>query len=83
MARGFRVVTYSSSCLPIGWAAVNRVSVIPQRFILDGIPCRDVGDLSTDEFYRRVEAGAISMSSQPGPEEFRSAYEQAPQTILR
>jgi DegV family protein with EDD domain len=74
---GFRIVTDSSSCLPAGWAAANDVTVIPQRFILDGVPCRDGGDVSTDEFYRRLEAGANSMSSQPTPEEFRSAYERA------
>jgi DegV family protein with EDD domain len=73
----FHIVTDSSSCLPAGWAAANDVTVIPQRFILDGVPRQDGGDLSTDEFYRRIEAGAISMSSQPGPDEFRAAYEQA------
>ena len=74
---GFRIVTDSSSCLPAGWAAANDVTVIPQRFILDGVPCQDGGGVSTDEFYRRLEAGANSMSSQPTPEEFRSAYERA------
>jgi DegV family protein with EDD domain len=73
----FRIVTDSSSCLPAGWAAAHDVTVIPQRFLLDGVPCQDGGHLSTDEFYRRLEAGAISLSSQPGPDEFRSAYEQA------
>jgi len=74
---GSHIVTDSSSCLPLGWAAAHDVTVIPQRFILDGVPCQDGGDISTNEFYRRMEAGAISMSSQPGPEEFRSAYERA------
>lgn len=71
---GLRIVTDSSSCLPPGWAAANDVTVIPQRFILDGIPYRDGADLSADDFYRRLQAGAVSTSSQPGPEEFRSAY---------
>jgi len=73
----FHIVTDSSSCLPAGWAAANDVTVIPQRFVLDGVPCQDGGGLSTSEFYRRIEAGALSMSSQPGPEEFRAAYERA------
>lgn len=72
-----RIVTDSSSCLPAGWAAAHGVTVIPQRYILDGVPCRDGGDLSAGDFYRRIEAGAISTSSQPLPDDFRSAYQQA------
>jgi len=68
------IVTDSTACLPEGYAEEHGVTVIPLKVSLDGEYFRDGIDIATDEFYRRLVAGAKAGSTQPSPDEFASAY---------
>jgi DegV family protein with EDD domain len=68
------VVTDSTACLPQGYAEEHGVTVIPLKVSLDGEYFRDGIDITADEFYRRLAAGAKGGSTQPSPGEFASAY---------
>jgi len=68
------IVTDSTACLPEGYAKEHGVTVIPLKVSLDGEYFRDGIDIATDEFYRRLVAGAKAGSTQPSPDEFASAY---------
>jgi DegV family protein with EDD domain len=68
------VVTDSTACLPQGYAEEHSVTVVPLKVSLDGEYFRDGIDITADEFYRRLVAGAKGGSTQPSPEEFVSAY---------
>ena len=72
-----RIVTDSSSCLPPGWAEEHGVTVIPQGVVVDGRAYRENVDLSGDEFYALLRAGAAVTSSQPEPTSFLAAYSAA------
>lgn len=68
------VVTDSTACLPQGYAEGHGVTVVPLKVSLDGEYFRDGIDITADEFYRRLVAGARGGSTQPSPEDFASAY---------
>jgi DegV family protein with EDD domain len=68
------IVTDSTACLPAGYAEQHGVTVIPLKVSLDGTYFRDGIDITNDEFYRRLVAGATAGSTQPSPDEFASAY---------
>lgn len=68
------LVTDSTACLPQGYAEKHNVTVVPLKVSLDGEYFRDGIDLSADEFYRRLVAGAKGGSTQPSPGDFASAY---------
>jgi DegV family protein with EDD domain len=68
------VVTDSTAYLPQGYAEEHGVTVVPLKVSLDGEYFRDGIDITNDEFYRRLVAGARAGSTQPSPEEFASAY---------
>jgi len=68
------IVTDSTACLPQGYAEEHGVTVIPLKVSVDGEYFRDGIDITADEFYRRLVAGAKAGSTQPSPEEFASAY---------
>jgi len=60
--------------LPEGYAEQHGVTVVPLKVSLDGEYFRDGIDITNDEFYRRLVAGAKAGTTQPSPEEFASAY---------
>lgn len=68
------IVTDSMACLPQMYVEQHGVTVVPLKVSLDGEYFRDGIDISNDEFYRRLVAGAKGGSTQPSPEEFASAY---------
>ena len=68
------IVTDSTVCLPQGYAQEHDVTVVPLKVSLDGEYFRDGIDITNDEFYRRLVAGATVASTQPSPDEFASAY---------
>jgi DegV family protein with EDD domain len=68
------LVTDSTACLPQEYADEHGVTVVPLKVSLDGEYFRDGIDITADEFYRRLVAGAKGGSTQPSPEQFASAY---------
>lgn len=68
------LVTDSTACLPQEYADEHGVTVVPLQVLLDGEYFRDGIDVTADEFYRRLVAGAKGGSTQPSPEQFASAY---------
>ncbi|MHB8071956.1 MAG: DegV family protein, partial [Candidatus Cryosericum sp.] len=68
------LVTDSTACLPKEYADEHGVTVVPLKVSLDGEYFRDGIDITADEFYRRLVAGAKGGSTQPSPEQFASAY---------
>jgi len=68
------IVTDSTACLPQAYVEEHGVTVVPLRVSLDGEYFRDGIDITNDEFYRRLVAGAKAGSTQPSPDEFASAY---------
>jgi len=68
------IVTDSTAALPEGYAEQHGVTVVPLKVSLDGEYFRDGIDITNDEFYRRLVAGAKAGTTQPSPEEFASAY---------
>ena len=68
------IVTDSTACLPKGYAEEHGVTVVPLKVSLDGKYFRDGVDITNDEFYRRLVAGAKSITTQPGPEDFIAVY---------
>jgi len=68
------LVTDSTACLPQEYADEHGVTVVPLQILLDGEYFRDGIDVTADEFYRRLVAGAKGGSTQPSPEQFASAY---------
>jgi DegV family protein with EDD domain len=68
------IVTDSTACLPAGYAEQHGVTVVPLKVSLDGEYFRDGIDITNDEFYRRLVAGAKAGSTQPSPDDFASAY---------
>jgi len=73
-AMAIHIVTDSMACLPQGYAEEHDVTVVPLKVSLDGEYFRDGIDITNDEFYRRLVAGAKGGSTQPSPDEFASAY---------
>ena len=68
------IVTDSTACLPQAYVDEHGITVVPLKVSLDGEYFRDGIDITADEFYLRLVAGAKGGSTQPSPEEFASAY---------
>ncbi len=68
------IVTDSTACVPREYAEDHNVIIVPLKVSLDGEYFRDGIDITNDEFYRRLVAGAKAGSTQPSPDEFASAY---------
>jgi DegV family protein with EDD domain len=60
--------------LPPEVAREHDITVIPLQIQIDGETFEDGVDLSHDEFYRRLAAGALPTTSQPTPAKFMEAY---------
>jgi DegV family protein with EDD domain len=71
-----RVVTDSVSDISPSIAASLGITVVPLNIVIDGVTYRDGVDLTTDEFYRRLEHEAISpTTSTPAPYVFASVFD--------
>jgi DegV family protein with EDD domain len=71
-----RVVTDSVSDISPSIAASLGITVVPLNIVIDGVTYRDGVDLTTDEFYRRLEHEAISpTTSTPAPYVFAGVYD--------
>ena len=63
------VITINSTAdLPIDWIRENHIPVIPLSFTMEGKTYRDMFDMSSKEFYGRLRAGEMSVTSQVTPE---------------
>lgn len=69
--------TDSSSLLPPSVATELGVAVAPVGVSLDGRWFEDGVGLDVDEFYARLEQGAVATTSQPSPGRFAQLYEAA------
>jgi DegV family protein with EDD domain len=71
-----RVVTDSVSDISPSIAASLDITVVPLNIVIDGITYRDGVDLTTDEFYRRLEHEVISpTTSTPAPYVFAGVFD--------
>jgi DegV family protein with EDD domain len=71
-----RVVTDSVSDISPSIAASLDITVVPLNIVIDGITYRDGVDLTTDEFYRRLEHEVISpTTSTPAPYVFTGVFD--------
>jgi len=52
------IVTDSMACLPQDTCSSDKVTIVPLKVSLDGVYYRDGIDITNDEFYRRLVAGA-------------------------
>lgn len=68
------IVTDSTSCLPEGFAEQHGVTVVPLKVSLNGTYYRDGVDITRDEFYTRLAAGASAATTQPSPDDFATVY---------
>ena len=73
------LVTDSASQIPDALAARLGVHVVPITVTIDGVEHREGVDLTADEFWARVDGGAVPeiATSQPSPGEIAAAYEAA------
>lgn len=71
------VVTDSASMLPPAWRERFGVRVAPMTVVVDGTPFREGLELSSDDFYRRLAAGAEVSTSAPSPGDLVTVYENA------
>jgi DegV family protein with EDD domain len=69
------IVTDSTACLPEGYASEHGVTVIPLKVTLNDVTYLDGVDITGDQFYKKLEAGATAKTTQPSPEEFRAVYQ--------
>jgi DegV family protein with EDD domain len=69
------IVTDSASMLPPTWRAWESIGVAPMTVIIDGTPYREGVDLESEEFYRRLAAGADVSTSAPSPGDILQIYE--------
>ena len=71
------LVTDSSSQLPADLRARFRVQVVPLTIVVDGEDRAEGVDLTDDEFYARLAAGAVVSTAAPSPGRVLAAYEAA------
>lgn len=69
-----KIVTDSTASLPPEVAQEHDITVVPLQIQIGHETFEDGGDLSHDEFYRRLAAGALPTTSQPTPAKFLEAY---------
>ena len=71
------LVTDSNSQLPAALRHRFGVSVVPLAIVIDGNQYREGVDLTTDEFYRRLAAGATVSTAAPSPGDVLAVYDAA------
>jgi len=71
-----RIVTDSVSDISPSTAAGLGITVVPLNIVIDGVTYRDGVDLTTDDFYRRLEQEAIQpTTATPAPYVFAGVYD--------
>jgi len=71
-----KIVTDSVSDISPSTAAGLGITVVPLNIVIGGVTYRDGVDLTTDEFYRRLEGEAIQpTTSTPAPYVFAGVYD--------
>ncbi len=71
-----RVVTDSVSDISPAVADALGITVVPLNIVIDGVTYRDGVDLTTDEFYRRLESEQVQpTTSTPAPHVFTEFYD--------
>jgi len=71
-----KIVTDSVSDISPSTAAGLGITVVPLNIVIGGVTYRDGVDLTTDEFYRRLEGEAIQpTTSTPAPYDFAGGYD--------
>jgi len=71
-----KIVTDSVSDISPSTAAGLGITVVPLNIVIGGVTYRDGVDLTTDEFYRRLEGEAIQpITSTPAPYVFAGVYD--------
>jgi len=71
-----KIVTDSVSDISPAIAAGLGITVVPLNIVIDGVTYRDGVDLTTEDFYRRLESEAIQPStSTPAPYVFAGVYD--------
>jgi DegV family protein with EDD domain len=72
----FRVVTDSTADLPPEWRDRYAIEVVPLNVLFGKESFRDGVDLSSDEFFARLEqASELPTTSAPAPGDFKAVYE--------
>jgi DegV family protein with EDD domain len=71
-----KIVTDSVSDISPGIAAGLGITVVPLNIVIDGVAYRDGVDLTTDEFYRKLESEPVqTTTSTPAPYVFAGVYD--------
>jgi DegV family protein with EDD domain len=70
------LVTDSNAQLPADLRQRYQVGVVPLTVIVDGTPYKEGVDITTAEFYERLQRGAEVSTAAPSPGEVLAVYEQ-------
>ena len=69
------ILTTETTCdLEKSFYINNGISVVEMPFTIDGVTYKDTVDLTTEEFYQKIEEGAMPTTSQPSPEEVMDVF---------
>jgi DegV family protein with EDD domain len=72
-----KIVTDSVSDIPSEIAAELDITVVPLNIVVDTIAYRDGVDITTDEFYTKLESSRITpTTSTPAPQVFSQVYDE-------
>lgn len=71
----YKIVTDSTSDLPPSFLQQHDVHVIPLNITIDQTSYTDQLDITSDEFLKRLEAGADTKTSQPAIGQFIETYD--------
>jgi DegV family protein with EDD domain len=73
---GFRVVTDSTADLPPAWRERYAIEVVPLKVLFGNESFRDGVDLTSDQFFQRLEASQeLPTTSAPSPGDFAAVYQ--------
>jgi hypothetical protein len=78
--RPIAVVTDTSCDLPDALIAEHHIGLVPLQLILDGQAYRDRLEITPPEFFARLRTDAAASTSQPAPQDFTEAFEDAART---
>jgi DegV family protein with EDD domain len=78
--RAIGFVTDTGCDLDDAYVAEHRVGLVPLQLILDGRAHKDRLEIGSREFFARLRADAPVSTSQPAPQDFRDAFEDATRT---
>jgi len=73
--RDFVISVNSTIDMPKEWLAERGIPVLPMKYTIEGETYTDMEGLSSKEFFDRLRAGQMSVTSQVNPEEAKEFYE--------